>query len=97
MSTIGRFPRDEDTLHDDAVVRVLDDEIEARAEDAERTLAKRADELSLQQAFMEGQLAGVKGRGHEMNPYSDPNCPEHHEWNRGRLGAMGHALARKIA
>jgi len=40
---MNRFPRDEDTLHDDAVVRVLDDEIEARAEDAERT----RDEMSL--------------------------------------------------
>lgn len=51
------------------------------------------DELSLMQAAVEGQRAGVMGHGASMNPYQD-DTPEHREWERVRLNTIGQRLAR---
>lgn len=50
-----------------------------------------ADELSLQQAAMEGQKAGQAGYGASMNPYQD-DTPEHREWERMRMNTIGARL-----
>jgi len=79
-----------DEAYDAAVVRYLDDEIEARAEDAERT----RDEMSLIDAGNEGRKAGMMGHGASMNPYTDPNSPEFQEWDRQRLATIGARLSQ---
>jgi hypothetical protein len=90
---------EEDLRHDAAVQR----EIDERADMAVRlAAAKRAasgistEEMSMQDAFREGTKAGGQGFGASMNPYQDAT-PEHAEWNRGRLSAIGQANSRRVA
>lgn len=54
------------------------------------------EELSMQQAGIEGAEAGMRGTAASLNPYQD-HTPEHREWDRCRLAALGQALARSIA
>lgn len=53
-----------------------------------------AEELALQDAFMEGQRAGARGHSAGLNPFSDPRSSEFQEWERGRNAAEGMRLAR---
>lgn len=91
-----------DQVHDDDVVRTLDDEVEARAENAERDAAKRrasgisAEQLSLMDARIAGAECGQRGSPASWNPYQD-FTPEHHEWERCRLQALSQTLARLVA
>lgn len=89
---MSRYP-DED--FDDFQDRVTREAIQLEVDDnveAKRNAAQISPEiLSLQDAFAEGVRAGGFGHGASMNPYQD-NTPEHHEWNRGRLSAIGAAL-----
>jgi hypothetical protein len=52
-----------------------------------------ADEMSLQDAFMEGQRAGNMLFGPPLNPFQD-DTPEHAEWERGRSAAVAHKRER---
>ena len=52
--------------------------------------------LKLQDALAAGVRAGEMGHGASMNPYPD-GTPEYHEWDRGRLAAIGQSLARRVA
>lgn len=54
------------------------------------------EELSMQDAFMEGMRAGGNSLSPSLNPYQD-NTPEHREWERGRQGAAAVAAARMVA
>ena len=74
-----------DRAHDDAAVRYMDDEAEARAEDAARM-----------DAFFEGQRAGMRGNGPNLNPF-DHESPLYQIWERGRMAGLGLVLQRKIA
>lgn len=55
-----------------------------------------AAELSLQDALLEGQRAGARGLPASLNPNQD-NTPEHAEWERGRMAAIGQHLERNAA
>lgn len=84
--------RDEDADYDEYVQRIVDDEDEARALEAKRNASGVSMEtLSLQQAFIEGQRAGLKGWGPNMNEYQ-AGTPEHDEWERARSAAIGARL-----
>lgn len=48
------------------------------------------EELSLQEAFIEGQRAGARGASASENPNQE-GFPEYKEWERGRLSAQGRA------
>lgn len=50
------------------------------------------EELSLLDAFCEGQRAGVMNLAAGLNPYA-PLTPESAEWERGRAAAIGAWLA----
>jgi hypothetical protein len=54
------------------------------------------EELSLQDAFMEGQRAGAMQLSPSLNPFQD-HTPEHEAWERGRQGAATVAAARMVA
>jgi hypothetical protein len=54
------------------------------------------EEMSLADAFMEGQRLGMRGWGPEMIEYA-PGSPEWHECNRGRLNAIGWRIGGRIA
>lgn len=81
----------------------IDGPNEDDAYDAERQLevdeiaAKRAasglspEQLSLQEAFAEGARAAGFGHRASMNRYQD-TVPEHAQWERGRLSALGAAV-----
>lgn len=80
-----------DELHDAKVQREVDAETEANMK---RNAAGISPEvLSLQDAFAEGARAGNMGTASSLNPYQH-NTPEHAEWERGRMGAIGYKLAR---
>ena len=84
----GMLFRDEDDAHDYFAQRRLDDEAEARAEDAARM-----------DAFYQGMHDGRQGRGPNMNPH-DHESPLHAIWERGRMAGLGETLnyfKRKIA
>ena len=81
----GILFRDEDDAHDYFAQRRLDDEAEARAEDAARM-----------DAFSEGQRAGMRGNGPNLNPF-DHESPLHQAWERGRMAGLGLVLQRKTA
>lgn len=93
-----------DTYDYDGAERKYDDEVQRQVDDQWEAEAKRASAgispeiLSLQEAFLEGQRAGARGNGASLNPFQD-DTPEHGEWNRGRLSAIGAALnnGRKAA
>jgi hypothetical protein len=52
------------------------------------------EELSLTDAYFEGQRLGMSGFGREMNSF-DPGTPEFHECERGRLNAIGARLGQQ--
>lgn len=54
------------------------------------------EELSLQDAFMDGQRQGLVGIAAGLNPYQ-LGTPEYAEWERGRFTAFGTLLLRKTA
>lgn len=54
------------------------------------------EELSVQDAFIEGQRAGAKHLSPSLNPFQD-STPEHEAWERGRQGAATVAAARMVA
>lgn len=51
------------------------------------------EELSIQDAFMEGQRAGHIGTAAGLNPYNDPRLPEYQAWERGRSAVEAMNLA----
>lgn len=55
------------------------------------------EELSLQDAFMEGQRSGQIGTAAGCNPFVDPMLPQYQEWERGRSSAIAYKLSRKTA
>jgi hypothetical protein len=85
---------------DDAADRIADESVQREIDDGAE--AKRAasgmspEQLSMQDAFIEGARAGRMGFGASLNPYQD-SAPEHNEWNRGRLSAIGQAHSRRAA
>ena len=79
--------QNEDDAYDEARQRALDDEMAAK-----RAASGLSPELlSLQEAFAEGQRAAGFSHRASMNPYQD-SVPEHAEWERGRLSALGAAV-----
>ena len=56
------------------------------------------EELSLQDAFLEGQRAGSHGTAAALNPYQH-GTPEHDSWERGRMAALSAIVngARMVA
>lgn len=83
---------DEDRAHDEGVQRALDDEMEAKR----AASGYSPEQLSLQDAFIAGQQAGLRGNGANLNPY-DHGTPEHAEWERARSGAQGAMLNGPIS
>lgn len=55
------------------------------------------EELSLQDAFMEGQRAGGIGTAAGCNPFVDATLPQYQEWERGRSSAIAYKLSRRTA
>lgn len=53
------------------------------------------EELSMQDAFIEGQRAGHLGLGAGMNPYQH-GCFEHDEWERARSCVIGAFLNKPL-
>lgn len=51
-----------------------------------------AAELSLMDAAIDGSKAGQRGLSASLNPYQD-DTPEHAEWERCRLQALGQSAA----
>lgn len=86
-------PGNPDYEYDAARQEKLDDEQEAAAKRAASGISPEV--LSLQDAFLAGQKSGHLGHGASMNPYQH-GVPEHAEWERGRMGALGQ-LVRRIA
>lgn len=87
-------PNAEDEAHDANVQRDLDDHAAL-----ERALAQKraaagmsAEQLSLLDAFIEDGRAGYIGTAAGLNPYQH-GTPEHDEWERGRMGALGYRMA----
>lgn len=54
------------------------------------------EELSIQDAFVEGSRAGSMGLSASLNPYQD-RTPEHDAWERGRFGALTVRAAGMVA
>ena len=94
---MARRHETEDEAYDRYVQEIMDDEVEAREEEARRNAAKRAasgisaELLSLQQAFVEGQRAGMLGLTAGLNPY-DHAEPESEEWERARAAIISARL-----
>jgi hypothetical protein len=87
MSAVFRPENREDEAYERDRQRKLDDELEAKR----GASGLSPEQLSLQDAFSEGQRAGGFGHGASMNPYQD-GCPEHREWERARMAVIGAAL-----
>lgn len=85
---------DWNTKCDDAADAHVQEQIDDEAELAAKRQAAQfsPEQMSLQDAFIEGQRAGTHGTASALNPY-DHGFPEHAEWERGRMGA----LSRKVA
>lgn len=69
---------DEDEAYERVVQRQLDDEAEAKR----RASGYSPEQLSLEEAFVEGARAGNAELAPSLNPYQD-FCQEHGEWLRG--------------
>jgi hypothetical protein len=52
------------------------------------------EELSLADAYFEGQRAGSKHLSPSLNPFQS-GCQEFEAWERGRLAALGQSLQRR--
>lgn len=90
----------------------VDDLIDERADDAyelyrQREVDEEADkrrasgyspeQLSIQDAYMEGQRAGSIGTSAGLNPYCDPSSTHYQAWERGRSAAEGYRRNRRAA
>lgn len=90
----------------------IDDMTDERADDAydlyrQRQVDEEADkrrasgfspeELSIQDAYAEGQRAGSLGTAAGLNPFNDPGCPQYRAWERGRNAAEGYRRNRMAA
>lgn len=53
------------------------------------------EELSLQDARIDGAEAGQRGNGASLNPYQKGE-PEHEEWEASRLQALSQSLSRSV-
>lgn len=67
------------------------------AADKRRASGYSPEELSLQDAYMEGQRAGSLGTAAGLNPYCDPGSPHYQAWERGRSAAEGYRRNRRAA
>lgn len=85
-----------DERADDAYALTKQREIDDEA-DKRRASGCSPEELSLQDAFMEGQRAGSLGTASALNPFSDPDSPHHQAWERGRNAAEGYRRNRMAA
>lgn len=83
---------------DDAYEYFRQEEIDAEGQSMNKRNAAgiSPEELSLQDAFMEGMRAGGMQLSPSLNPYQD-STPEHAAWERGRQGAASIAAARLVA
>ena len=54
------------------------------------------EELSVQDAYLEGQRAGHLGVAAGANPYTNPLLPEYKAWERGRSAAESMRFADRI-
>lgn len=64
--------------------------------DGREDAARKAAELSIQDAFMEGQRAGGMSLAAGLNPHQLVS-PEYDAWERGRSGALAMRAARMVA
>lgn len=67
------------------------------AADKRRASGLSPEELSIQDAYMEGQRAGALGTAAALNPFSDPGLPQYKAWERGRSAAEGYKRSRRAA
>lgn len=72
--------------------RDIDDEADKR-----RASGYSPEELSIQDAYMEGQRAGSLQTAAGLNPFSDPASPHYQAWERGRSAAEGYRRNRRAA
>lgn len=72
--------------------REIDDEADKR-----RASGYSPEQLSIQDAYMEGQRAGSLGTASSLNPYTDENSPHYQAWERGRSAAEGYRRNRLAA
>lgn len=82
---------DEDDAYERDVQRGVDDATEVKR----RASGFSPEQLSLQNAFIEGARAGSMGLSPSLNPYQNRPA-EHAEWERGRFGALGNELAKRV-
>lgn len=68
---------------------------EDAVEAAERATKPTPEELSLQDAYIEGVKDGNLSVRKSMNPWQS-GLPEYDAWERGRTAAMGQMLARSV-
>lgn len=74
-----------------AIDRQDEDEAYDIAEAKRAASGMSPEQLSLQDAFLEGTRAAGFSHGAAMNPFQD-GTPEHGEWERGRQSTLGMAL-----
>lgn len=55
------------------------------------------EQLSIQDAYIEGQRAGANGLAAGLNPYQHPGLPEWQAWERGRNAAEAYRTNRSFA
>lgn len=72
--------------------REIDDEADKR-----RAAGFSPEQLSIQDAYMEGQRAGSLQTAAGLNPFSDPASPHYQAWERGRSAAEGYRRNRMAA
>lgn len=77
-----------DRATDEAIQREVDDKTEAKR----RASGISAEELSLQDAFIEGQRAGHLNLAASLNPWQ-AGTVHHAEWERGRSCVIGAFLS----
>lgn len=81
-----------DDLADDAYDRERQRELDEKA-DKRRASGMSPEELSIQDAYEEGQRAGHLGRAASFNPYIYPQSPQSQAWERGRSAAEAYRLS----
>lgn len=85
-----------DELADEAYELSRQREVDEEA-DKRRASGFSPEELSLQDAYMEGQRAGSLQTAAGLNPFSDPASPHYQAWERGRSAAEGYRRNRIAA
>lgn len=86
---------DGDLMRDERIQREADDARAAEIALKRNAAGISAEELSLQDAFMEGQRAGQIGTAAGCNPFVEPTLPQYREWERGRSSAVAYKLSRR--